>query len=243
MFAISRSELSSQNAGQFKFNLAPEVWGVFLVSTRLLISLACFVVAGVGNYLLLNRATATTWVLALSQEVSPDVPLSESHFRRVEVRGDRELFQDVVPYELRAGLYGKRVRRTVESGRLLLKADVEYDPAKIHADRIPPGFVSFTVRVKRNALISNPVTGDVVYLYPRPSTSSDKGPLKRYGPFRYLGWTSEQTEKTRTENIWLVVAVPTIQQDRQIMELEEHRLADRPEWLSHVEIANEPNRK
>ena len=165
------------------------------------------VAAGLGNYAILHRGTATTALVALRVDKKPGEPLQEADFEPVPVRGAAPLFAGTLTYDDRAAVYGKSLRRKVARGELLLRADVEADPAVVEPP--PPGYATLTLPARLSAVACRPAPGEYVELFARPPTGPADAPAGRHGPFRFLGWTTDPSRANHDgQLIHVVVAVP-----------------------------------
>lgn len=162
------------------------------------------VVAALGNYTILTRQTATTALVALRVDKKPGEPLEEADFEPVAARGDPALYAATVPFADRASVYGKTLRRKAGKGELLFRADVEAGVGQLEPP--PPRHRSLTLPA-RSAVVVGRVPGEYVDVYVRPP--GPRGPVTRYGPFRYLGSVTDPSPANRDgQFIQFALAVP-----------------------------------
>ncbi len=94
---------------------------------RLLIPVALAVAAAAANFVLLKRATATTAVVVLKQDVPAGRPVELADLTVAQVRADKVVFQSAYPAADVKSLSGSTFRRDLKKGELVITFDIDVD--------------------------------------------------------------------------------------------------------------------
>jgi hypothetical protein len=159
---------------------------------RIILPIVLGVVAGALNFMVLRGSTAPLELTVVRSNLPVDTELTEDMLERLQVRADRTMFKSAMPYSERGLLLGRRLRRPLEAGEILLYADLEKLDETNVRPYLKPGETTLTVPVPSSRIAPGLRRGDSIgVLVTRSaavsSTKNAPGTTSRIlGPFRLL---------------------------------------------------------
>ena len=176
---------------------------------RLVIPVALAVAAAAANFVLLKRATATTTVLVLADDVPAGRPIAPADLKPAEVRADPDVIAAAYPAAKEAELLRRSFRRDLKKGELVLHADVDVD-AHTFAPRAGERAGELLIR-KRDLPVGLVPNAPVEIVVRWSGGSEDGGRTRTLGPFRYMGEKTEPTENGKEVHTRMYLAAADIQ--------------------------------
>jgi hypothetical protein len=164
-----------------------------MTALRVILPVVLGILAAVLNFMVLRGSTAPLEVTVVRSNLLVDTVLTEDMLERLQVRADATIFKSAPPYSERGLLLGRRLKRALEAGEILLYADLENLDETNVRPYLKPGETTLTIPASSSRIAPGLRRGDSIGVIvtrmdeASHAKNSPATPTARIlGPFRLL---------------------------------------------------------